>query len=219
MIRKFTLAFITTALLAPSVMFGAAGIFGSDIGLKSNKFNAGGNTFFEATLLGDARQAPLANGAVVTLPVTLNTTGFNGLNLGTFNPFAGDTLLFIGGEALTFKNGTTDVTGTAINYKIDGGAFTPFSLTFNEDNVSGSPGDQRWANTDQAVNLLSGLSLGAHTLQFFTSGTTNDVGAIFDNAGGANFTASFTVVPEPATVLLIAPALLGGMFFVRRRRA
>jgi len=28
-----------------------------------------------------------------------------------------------------------------------------------------------------------------------------------------------TAVPEPATVLLVGPALLGGMFFVRRRRA
>jgi hypothetical protein len=42
---------------------------------------------------------------------------------------------------------------------------------------------------------------------------------VFNNNGGANYTATFTVVPEPATVLLVGPALLGGLFFIRRRRA
>jgi hypothetical protein len=222
MIKKLTLWLVAVTLLAPAAhLFGSAGIFGTDIGLKSNLINGGANTFFEADLLGDSRHAPIAS-ANVTLPVDLNTTGFNGLNLGSFNPGAGDTLTFIGGEALTFKNTGTDVTGTFINYSIDGGAFTGFGLAFNEDNVNGTTGDQRWANTDQTTNLLTGLAPGPHTLAFFASGTTNSVDSppqIFDSNGGANYTASFTVVPEPATILLVGPALLGGLFFVRRRRA
>jgi hypothetical protein len=42
--------------------------------------------------------------------------------------------------------------------------------------------------------------------------------------GTTTFTESFTftstpAIPEPATILLVGPAILGGMFFIRRRRA
>lgn len=221
MIKKLSvLLLLVGTMLAPAKVFGDAGIFGTDIGLKSNLFNSGGNTFFEADLLGDGRHAPIASGSV-TLPVTLNTTGFNGLNLGNFNPGAGDTLILIGGEALTFKNTGTDVTGTFINWSIDGGGFTGFSLGFNEDNVNAAGGDQRWASTDGNINLLTGLGLGQHTLTFFASGaTTNPDGEIFDSNNGANFTATFTVVPEPSTVSLLAiSAIAGSSWLIRRRRA
>jgi hypothetical protein len=227
MIKKFTRGFVLTGLAlvaSSSTMFATTGIFGTDIGLTSNLINGGGRTFFEADLLGDARHAPVAT-ADVTLPVTLNTTGFNGLNLGTFNPGAGDTLTFIGGEALTFKNGLAtdltgnDVTSATINYEVDGSGFTGFGLAFNENLAN--PGDQRWASTTGAVNLLSGLSAGPHTLTFFASGTNNSDPplGIFDSNGGANYTASFTVVPEPATILLVGPTMLAGLFYIRRRRA
>src|SRR6202030_2167580 len=139
MIKRLALGIIAlTFMLRATHVFAAAGIFGTDIGLNSDLINSGTNTFFEADLLGDSRHAPLSNPPFVTLPVDLNTTGFNTLNLGTFDLAAGDTLNFIGGEALTFKNSGTDVTGTTINYSIDGGPFTSFSLTFNEDNVNGT---------------------------------------------------------------------------------
>src|SRR6266513_2813860 len=181
MIKKFTLGLLLTGLAlaaSSSTIFATTGIFGTDIGLTSNLFNSGGNTFFEADLLGDGRHAPIAT-ADVTLPVTLNATGFNGLNLGTFNPGAGDTLTFIGGEALTFKNGAAtdttgnDVTSATINYEVDSSGFTGFGLAFNEDNVNATMGDQRWASTTGAVNLLTGLLPGPHTLTFFASGTNN----------------------------------------------
>ena len=219
MIKK--LALISLSLLAFAVStFATDGIFGIDIGLKSNTFNSGGNTFFEADLLGDGRHAPIANGALVTLPVTLNSSGFNGLNLGTFNVSAGDSLTFIGGEVLTFKNAASNVTAAFISYSIDGAAFTPFSLAFNQDNVNGTAGDQRWAQTNDTVNLLTGLANGSHTLSFFGSASTNDgTGTVFDNRGGANYTASFTVIPEPSSLSLIAgPAILGAWMFIRRRR-
>ena len=211
------------SLLASSRLFADTGIFGTDLGLESNLINGGTPTFFEADLLGDSRHAPLASGAV-TLPVDLNTSGFNGLNLGTFNPSAGDTLTLVGGEALTFKNNGggssgTDVTGTFVNYSIDGGSFMSLSLPFNEDNVSGTSGDQRWASDTYDVNVLTGLSLGTHTIAFFASGTTNG-NQIFDSNGGANYTASFTVVPEPSTWAMGSLVALGlaGSAFRRFRR-
>src|ERR1700761_175869 len=113
--RYLLIFFAGLTLLTSSRIFADTGIFGTDLGLESNLINGGTPTFFEADLLGDSRHAPIASGAV-TLPVDLNTSGFNGLNLGTFNPSAGDTLTLVGGEALTFKNNGggpsgTDVTG------------------------------------------------------------------------------------------------------------
>lgn len=220
MINKLTVIGLVglTFLLAGPSAFANAGIFGSSIGLKSNLFNSGGNTFFEASLLGDGRHAPVAN-ASVTLPVTLNTAGFNGLNLGSFNP-ATDTLTLIGGGVLTFKNDSSDVTGTFINYSIDGGSFQSMALPFNQDNVNGNSGDQRWASTSGVVNLLTGLSNGSHTIAFFASGNTNNVNVapqIFDSNGNSNYTANFTVVPEPSTYAVGGLALLAVCFQQRRR--
>ncbi len=113
--------------------YAGAGIFGSDNGLQ---LNGGAFTFYENTLQGDGRHNPLVVGGVTAGP-TLVTTGLPG-SLGSFNPFTGDSLLLIGGEALTFKNGGTDVTGAFVNYSIDGGAFSSISLTFNEDSVNGA---------------------------------------------------------------------------------
>lgn len=213
-----------TALALVAVGFGAlgnhayagAGVFGSDDGLQ---LNGGAFTFYENSLQNDGRHNPLVTAGVTSGP-TLVTTGLPS-SLGTFNPFAGDTLLLIGGEALTFKNGMTDVTGAFVNYSIDGGAFSSISLTFNEDNVNGAGGDQRWANTDFAIDLLAGQSLGMHTLSFYISATTNGIEAdpvVYDNAGGANFNTSFTVVPEPATWAMLASGLGILVGFQRRRR-
>ncbi len=56
---------------------------------------------------------------------------------------------------------------------------------------------------------------------FGTSTTSVAGNANPGNTGSLTFSTFDTVaaVPEPATVLLLGPALLGGMFFVRRRRA
>lgn len=195
--------------------YAGAGIFGSDDGLQ---LNGGAFTFYENSLQGDGRHNPLVAGGVTAAP-TLVTAGLPA-DLGSFNPFAGDTLFLIGGEALTFKNGATNVTGAFVNFSIDGGAFSSISLTFNEDNVNGAGGDQRWANTNFSIDLLAGQSLGTHTLAFYVSATTNGDGAdpvLFDNAGGANYNTSFTVVPEPSTWAMML-AGLGLLVGVQRRR-
>jgi hypothetical protein len=204
--------FVSTANLVQA----GAGIFGSAIGLK---INGGNNTFYEMSLLNDPRHAPIASGTV-TLPVDLVTTGFDGLNLGTFD-INTDSLLVIGGGVLSFKNDGTDVTSTTIAYSVDGGAFQFLNLGFNEDDVNdGAGGDQRWASTDASVNILTGLANGAHTLSAYTFGSTSDSGNIFDSQNGANYNATFTVVPEPTTyaMMLAGLGVLAGVQRSRRRR-
>jgi hypothetical protein len=55
-----------------------------------------------------------------------------------------------------------------------------------------------------------------------TIGTITSIGSNPGFTGAitySNFNTFTSVVPEPATVLLVGPALLSGMFFIRRRRS
>ncbi len=217
LIKLFVLAIVATGFVSlGNDAFAAAGIFGSDDGLQ---LNGGAFTFYENSLQGDNRHDPLVSGGVTGAP-TLVTTGLPG-GLGTFDPSMGDSLLLIGGEALTYKNNGTDVTGAFVNYSIDGGAFSSISLTFNEDNVNGATGDQRWANTDFSIDLLNGQSLGTHTLAFYISATTDGVDSdpiLYDNNGGLNFNTTFTLIPEPSTWAMMVGGFGILVAFQRRRR-
>lgn len=70
------------------------------------------------------------------------------------------------------------------------------------------------------MNILTGLANGAHTLSAYTFGSTSDSGDIFDSQNGANFNATFTVVPEPTTyaMMLAGFGVLAGVQRSRRRR-
>lgn len=144
---------------------------------------------------------------------------FQGANFGTFNTGVGNTLTLVGGEIKTFKNGGSDVTGAFFNYRVfkvgdSPGSFIEFGLPFGANLPA--PGDQRWDKTNQNVNLLSGLGNGNYTLEVFARATaTGPTQTHFSNNGGANYTASFTVIPEPASAVL---GLLGSVLLVRRRR-
>ncbi|MDQ3198664.1 MAG: PEP-CTERM sorting domain-containing protein [Verrucomicrobiota bacterium] len=214
-VQLWVLALAATGFVsAANVVQAGAGIFGSDIGLK---INGGNNTFYELSLLGDGRHAPIASGTV-TLPVDLVATGFDGLNLGTFN-INTDSLLVIGGGVLTFKNDGTNVTSATVAYSVDGGPFQFLNLGFNEDNVNGALGDQRWASTDASVDILTGLANGVHTLSAYTfASTENPTDTIFDSQNGANYNATFTVVPEPTTWAMLVSGLGILVGFQRRRR-
>lgn len=202
--------FIVTAILFGSSIaasFGAAGIFDSFAIV-----NTVSNTYFDV-------------GAV-----TLNPE-FQGANLGSFT--AGLDNLKLGGQTKTYKNSGTDVTGAGIFYRVwtgsPSGSFNALAYTFQIDNVGGTPGDQQWG-TDVAggfagpayytSNILTGLSNGTYNLEVYTRITTNGVNAaseIFNNNGGSNYTATFTVVPEPGTGLLFAIGLTA-LVVLRRRR-
>ncbi|MEI6083959.1 MAG: PEP-CTERM sorting domain-containing protein [Verrucomicrobiota bacterium] len=157
----------------------------------------------------------------------------NGVNLGTYNPALGNTLVISGGEVDIFKNGTDNVTGANLNWRLiigtTTGAFTKVTLgfTLNEpfNNAAGDAAavggsfDQKWAQIATTTNLLVGLLPGTYKLDIYFDSPfvfTGGSGTNYSNNGGANYQASFVVVPEPSTFLLVSLALVP--FYLRCRR-
>ncbi|NNK81469.1 MAG: hypothetical protein HKO93_08210, partial [Flavobacteriales bacterium] len=106
-----------------------------------------------------------------------------------------DMLNLSGGELKTFKNDGGDVTGAELNYRVyvDGsspGSFTALNLPFGSDFAGGN---QSWfENSIPDIDLLSGLSPGDYVLEVYWKAFTNE-GDRFDNNGGTNYKATFTV--------------------------
>ena len=200
MIKKLALALVCSAAIIAASAQATTGIFGGYVVLD---INGTGDTFYE-----------LEN------PNDDSNPSLNGANLGTFDPDV-NSLFFSGGEALTFKSDGGDVTAATVYYRVfeagnPSGSFNGVNLPFAQDLGNG---DQRWQSLAPNDNLLLNLAPGNYTLQAYVDASTNE-GTRFLNNGGANYNASFTVVPEPSTVSLLAgPAILGAWFFVRRRRA
>jgi hypothetical protein len=221
MIKKFGLVLVAGSLTFFNLSaYAGSGIFGSGVELNAN--GALTNTLYALNDSGGTRLKPV--GSTATLDETSWANGSEAvpvLNLGTFNPGAGNSLTLTGGALLTFKNGGSDVTGAFLDFRVfpagsPSGLFTEFSLPFNEDNVAGNTGDQRWASETQSFNLLSGLPNGSYELGVFLRETSTDGGA-FSSNGGANYGATFQVVPEPSTWVAGAMALVG-CFYLRYRR-
>ena len=222
-------------LLTAPVGFSSTGVFGTGVAISSDIGGTSTFDLYEITLLGDGRLAPNTSGGGSSLgaPALVNTdNGFGtstwatggsgqpstGPSLGTFTQGV-DTLTLNGGEVLTYKNSGADVTGAYVEYSIDGGAFISYSLAFNQDNVNGNGGDQRWYSDGENVNLLNGLSTGTHTLSVYFYDNNNVDGSDYVSNGAHNYNALFTItaVPEPA-VTYVATAGFGLLFLLRRRR-
>jgi hypothetical protein len=192
-------------LLATGSVFGAAGIYDSFVFTTTN--GAAPLTFYD---IGTA---------------TINAD-FDNADLGTFD--VGDTLQ-LGGQQKSWKSGS-DVNGHKLYWKVSGG-FTGVTMAFqwnqgdlgNPGNLN-NPGDQQWGGDVQggnsslilSSNVLAGLTPGDYTLVVYSSITTDNAGEISNNNGGADYTATFTVVPEPSAALLGGLGLIG---LLRRRRA
>lgn len=153
----------------------ATGIFESYAVLN---INGGGNTYYD-------------------LQATTGNPDFNGMDLGTFTN--GQTLVFVGGENKTWKNGGGDVTGGRIHYRVytgtPSGSFSNVSFNWIQDLGNG---DQKWGATTGTTNVLSGLPNGEYTLEVYTEAYTNE-GTKYSNNGGANYKATFTVSNTLAT--------------------
>ena len=228
-LTKFALAAAAAFTVCSSAAFADAGIFGAGVILTGSN----GPTLYEFTQtnfmsLGDSRYTPTAgsvNGDTLGTPSFDTSGGFSAgtENLGTYDITQGATLLFNGGELDTYKSGGANVNGAQIFYSLNGGSTfsSADQLAFNQDNVNGSTGDQRWYSDGEAVNLLNGLSDGTYTLQVYLDATTDANGTLYanNNSSPTNYTATFTVIPEPSTIMmLLSSGLFGSFYLISRRR-
>ena len=101
-------------------------------------------------------------------------------------------------------------------------SFTLLNLGFNGENPSYP--NYKWSTTGQTTNLLDGLAVGSYQLAvyFETNGSYWTGSQQFysinpDNNGGANYVASFNVVPEPSTGVLMGLGI-AGLLVLRRMR-
>ncbi len=117
--------------------------------------------------------------------------GFNGTGYAT--PAS---LTLNGGEIKSYKNNGSDVTGAFMHYRVykqtdPAPAFIQLALPFDADLGNG---DQKWAETNAAVDILALATAGNgdYFLEVYWRITTNG-GDIFDSDNGANYKASFSV--------------------------
>ena len=158
---------------------------------------------------------------------------FASLNGSVFDPSVPGhfTFTLTGGELQTFKNGNSNGNGfnnigtpTLFFAITSGGPAGSFSVPFNSEfggspSFGSNPGDQKWQVLGQNVNLLQGLAPGNYTATIHISAPTGN-GNLNNTLDTGNFSVSFTVVPEPSSLALLAgPGLLAAWFFARRRRA
>lgn len=201
---KASKAILLSLLLGSGSSFGAAGIFDELIWTTTvTPFNYLTATFYEI----DSDTAGL-----------FGAQEFQGANLGTFTL---GSQLYLAGEQKSFKNNGTDVTAHTLFWSLNGG-LTSQSLNYGFEANLPNPGDQRWG-TDNfgglTSNILSGLTPGNYTLTVWSRISTNGTNApttLFNNRGGLNYNATFTVVPEPSAALLGG---IGALALLRRRRA
>jgi len=153
-----------------------------------------------------------ALGAGQTFSVDIGTTAIDtGGNVG-LNLLAGGTPEFTlkavgGGTTWELNDGGTDFgiafplninTKVHFAYTYDGGSNYQVSLTDGTNTFN--------SGVFMSTNPISGLD----GVQFFSAqqGSNNNFGAN-----------NLAIVPEPATILLVGPTMLAGLFYIRRRRS
>jgi len=168
----------------------AAGFFQTYIILN---IRSEGNTYYDA-------------GADTANPDFLNA------NLGTFT--TDDTLILKGGQAKTYKNNSSDVQYVYLDYCVYpsgsscSGGFSSVPLSWQSDLDPCSDGacDQQWEKANENINILQGLTPGNYILAVYFHANTNNINCpsvFYDNRGGNNYTASFTL-NDPTAVDLVA---------------
>lgn len=164
-----------------------------------------------------------------TTPGSGAATGYNLANDGVNPQFLSfgtlnitDNLTLKGFEYKTFNDNSSNVTHANLYYRIypTGSPSGSFTQVQTNTPISVSGNNKTWQVTDRTTNLLSGLSTGNYTMEIYTESYTNGVntaGNIFGFTSGNNPTATFTLVPEPTTWLLLSAGLLS-LVILRRRR-
>lgn len=133
-----------------------------------------------------------------------NVTNFNDSHLGNFYSVSNHTLYVNGGEAKTWKNGGSDVSGATFHYRVYAadqapGAFTSIPLNYF-DELGG--GDQVWQTLGLTNDVLAGLSRpGTYRLECYISATgTGPTETRYYSNYGNNFKATFDLNTPSLTV-------------------
>jgi hypothetical protein len=165
----------------------------------------------------------------------------SGANLGTFNilstavtiggnTYSGNGLLQLKGAELKTNSNNGDYQNSnnfgRLFYAVTAAGVNPSSFTtLNMGLTSEAYPNYTWANTATSVNLLQGLAEGSYklTAYFETNGSywtgTQQFYSINpDNNGGANYVATFNVVPEPSTGVLMGLGITGLLVLRRIRK-
>lgn len=206
--------FVSTAVLMLAltpISFAGTGIFGSYLELK---VNTASEAWYGAQEWGNDIQ------------------NFQSANLGTVNWVTG-TLGITAWQVQTFKNGSGDVTGANMYYRVYQQNATPPGFTSsNAFFIANAPftgpqgsstsggGDQNWGRDPIAINLLAGVTgdtTRTFNVEVYFEATTNE-GTRFSNNGGSNYIASVTVTPEPEAYAIAATGILGLAVTACRKR-
>ena len=147
------------------------------------ELNGGGNTYYDLNA------------------VTANPD-FESTNLGTFISGA-NSLVYKGAEHNVYKCGGCNLSSTRLNYNIHltsgaVGTFIPNNVGYTSGFVNGCGGeDQLWSTTAGNTDLIAGLAPGNYTMEVYSDATiTCGTGTAYASNGGANYKATFTVVPN-----------------------
>ncbi len=140
------------------------------------------------------------------MQATTTNPDLQGANLGSF-AFGVNTLVVKGGQNKTFKNGGCNINGSSINYRVYPTA-TPAGSYLNINEPFGSDlggGDQLWEGTTGTTNAIAGLLPGSYTIEVYSQAGFDScgTGTHFSSNGGANYKATFTIVPNPALPIIV----------------
>ena len=209
-LHQTTIAMKTTILL-PAAALATANLATAAIGIveATGQFSVNGSTTYISSI-----GAP-------------SNARLDGYDFGTFNPTVGDTLTLAnwyfenyawnGGDTPpgggTNNNWLDDANTATLNLVIAGNDHTQ---TLTQSGVSGN--NRFWNNSPDTVDILAGLPNGTYTITASVSYTFNEwtgVKNVLTSSNNGPSTASFTVIPEPASAAL---GLLGATLLLRRRR-
>jgi len=246
MIKKLAIGIVSLGIASAAMATtyngnGATG-FGGTLGNGSLTLTDDGTTISGTFTAGSAFNDTLVlyidsttTGANVTSTAGLTDTAdggrksisaFDGTNRATINlPIAADFALMLSPTQNSFGG----------LWSLSNGANLPFVASANMTNI-GNAGPTSYNFTinladlgltaGQSFNFVADYLNGSNA--FLSNETLNGTTGLGGTNPGQNTTSTLAgfqtytttaPIPEPATVLLVGPAILGGMFFLRRRRA
>ena len=136
-------------------------------------------------------------------------TQFNTANLGTIGT-AGTIEL---GADMRYWSDTQDRDGGAFYWTVNGGT-TPNEVIWTQTYLGGN---DYQGTAPTSANVAQGLGVGTHSVAVWAKSWGTGQGDSWLSNEGNNYNATFTIVPEPTTLVLIGAGIAGLLAFRRRR--